>query len=200
VYDKPLGLKFGRGSDGGAYLVSKTAAPEYAQFEVGDKILEVRRERSRARLESAHAPLPRSASFGPEVWKAENYGQSESRRSPRRARGSRPRLAASLGFGGGPRRAPGARARARASHRPRRSRLRHQDALRRRIPEDGAARRRVRVGCRRALPLTRGAGDLSPFDKAESSKFLKAREGALASARTPELRASRPLARSRRFL
>jgi hypothetical protein len=42
VFDKPLGLKFSRGNDGGAYLVSKTPAPEYAEFNIGDKILEVR--------------------------------------------------------------------------------------------------------------------------------------------------------------
>ena len=44
VFDKPLGLKFGRGNDGCAYLTSKSAAPEYARFEIGDKILEVRQD------------------------------------------------------------------------------------------------------------------------------------------------------------
>jgi len=57
VFEKPLGVKFTRGNDGGAYVISKSADPAYDQFEVGDKILEI------------------SASFGPEVWKAENYGQ-----------------------------------------------------------------------------------------------------------------------------
>jgi hypothetical protein len=41
--DKPLGLKFARGNDGGAYLLSKSADPKYEDFEVGDKIVEVRR-------------------------------------------------------------------------------------------------------------------------------------------------------------
>ena len=43
VFPKPLGVKFARGSDGGAYVISKSAEEAYAQFNVGDKILEVRR-------------------------------------------------------------------------------------------------------------------------------------------------------------
>ena len=43
VYNKPLGVKFARGNDGGAYVISKSADPAYDQFTVGDKILEVRR-------------------------------------------------------------------------------------------------------------------------------------------------------------
>ena len=43
VFPKPLGVKFARGADGGAYVISKSAEEAYAQFEVGDKILEVRR-------------------------------------------------------------------------------------------------------------------------------------------------------------
>ena len=43
VFPKPLGVKFARGGDGGAYVISKSAEEAYAQFNVGDKILEVRR-------------------------------------------------------------------------------------------------------------------------------------------------------------
>jgi hypothetical protein len=40
--DKPLGIKFARGRDGGAYVISKSADPRYDEFEIGDKIVEVR--------------------------------------------------------------------------------------------------------------------------------------------------------------
>jgi hypothetical protein len=115
VFPKPLGVKFARGGDGGAYVISKSAEEAYAQFNVGDKILEVRRvllqatrtatllacqrgcsanvgacgrsalgERTGGCCRGHQWPaphpapprlLPTSASFGPEVWKAENYGQ-----------------------------------------------------------------------------------------------------------------------------
>jgi len=111
VFEKPLGVKFTRGNDGGAYVISKSADPAYDQFEVGDKILEIRRVTGRGLRTSTvsracrggravgaqwkspyctgngvcgsahtsrvppHTPLVCSASFGPEVWKAENYGQ-----------------------------------------------------------------------------------------------------------------------------
>lgn len=56
---KPLQVKFGRGNDGGAYVVQVAAGAgkNYAKFQPGDKIKKV------------------SASFGAEVWDAENYGQ-----------------------------------------------------------------------------------------------------------------------------
>jgi len=56
---KPLGLKFARGADGGAYIV--TNDPKIGntdpRIQPGDKIVEI------------------SASFGSDVWKAQNYGQ-----------------------------------------------------------------------------------------------------------------------------
>jgi len=55
--EKPLQVKFGRGNDGGAYVTSVGNAPGYEEFEIGDKISKV------------------SASFGADVWAAENYGQ-----------------------------------------------------------------------------------------------------------------------------
>jgi len=54
---KPIKAKFARGNDGGAYVVQVPDDPLYADFEIADKIVEI------------------SASFGPDVWKAENYGQ-----------------------------------------------------------------------------------------------------------------------------
>ena len=54
---KPVGVKFARGNDGGAYVVFVPPEPEYDVFEIGDKIVAV------------------SASFGDEVWGAESYGQ-----------------------------------------------------------------------------------------------------------------------------
>lgn len=59
VLDKPLQVKFARGNDGGAYVVQVApgASAEYKKFTPGDKIVRV------------------SASFGEEVWAAENYGQ-----------------------------------------------------------------------------------------------------------------------------
>lgn len=35
-------IKFARGNDAGAYVISKANIPEYDMFEIGDKILEVR--------------------------------------------------------------------------------------------------------------------------------------------------------------
>mmetsp|Transcript_36272 Transcript_36272/g.43806 ORF Transcript_36272/g.43806 Transcript_36272/m.43806 type:complete len:334 (+) Transcript_36272:68-1069(+) len=55
--EKPIGIKFTRGGDGGAYVASKSESPDYDDVEIGDKIIKI------------------SASFGPEVWEAENYGQ-----------------------------------------------------------------------------------------------------------------------------
>jgi len=56
---KPLGLKFARGADGGAYII--TNDPKLGntdpRIQPGDKIVEI------------------SASFGSDVWKAQNYGQ-----------------------------------------------------------------------------------------------------------------------------
>jgi hypothetical protein len=56
---KPLGLKFARGNDGGAYVV--TNDPQLgntdARIQPGDKIVQI------------------SASFGSDVWEAQNYGQ-----------------------------------------------------------------------------------------------------------------------------
>jgi hypothetical protein len=40
--EKPLQVKFGRGNDGGAYVVSVANAPGYEEFEIGDKISKVR--------------------------------------------------------------------------------------------------------------------------------------------------------------
>ena len=54
---KPIGVKFARGNDGGAYCVSVPPEPQYDMFEVGDRIMKV------------------SASFGDEIWGAESYGQ-----------------------------------------------------------------------------------------------------------------------------
>ena len=56
---KPLGLKFARGADGGAYVVANdpNAGNTDARVQPGDKVVEI------------------SASFGTDVWKAENYGQ-----------------------------------------------------------------------------------------------------------------------------
>eukprot|EP00238_Polyblepharides_amylifera_P002337 CAMPEP_0196592878 /NCGR_PEP_ID=MMETSP1081-20130531/74099_1 /TAXON_ID=36882 /ORGANISM="Pyramimonas amylifera, Strain CCMP720" /LENGTH=340 /DNA_ID=CAMNT_0041916695 /DNA_START=91 /DNA_END=1113 /DNA_ORIENTATION=+ len=57
VLEKPLKVKFGRGNDGGAYVIQVASDPNYKQFTVGDKIKRV------------------SASFGDDIWAAENYGQ-----------------------------------------------------------------------------------------------------------------------------
>jgi tetratricopeptide (TPR) repeat protein len=54
---KPLGVKFARGNDGGAYVAFVPPEPEYDAFEIGDKIVQV------------------SASFGDEIWDADQYGQ-----------------------------------------------------------------------------------------------------------------------------
>jgi len=54
---KPIQVKFTRGADGGAYVLSKGSDPDAAQIEIGDKIVGV------------------SASFGDEMWEAANYGQ-----------------------------------------------------------------------------------------------------------------------------
>ena len=54
---KPIGVKFARGNDGGAYVAFVPPEPEYDVFEIGDKILQV------------------SASFGDEIWDADSYGQ-----------------------------------------------------------------------------------------------------------------------------
>mmetsp|Transcript_40745 Transcript_40745/g.103203 ORF Transcript_40745/g.103203 Transcript_40745/m.103203 type:complete len:348 (+) Transcript_40745:113-1156(+) len=57
--DKPLGLKFARGFDGAAYIVGvdETKGSIDSRMEPGDKIMKI------------------SASFGPDVWDAKNYGQ-----------------------------------------------------------------------------------------------------------------------------
>lgn len=56
---KPLGFKYARGQDGGAYIIESN--PKLGNIDPrvqpGDKIVEI------------------SASFGSEVWKAENFGQ-----------------------------------------------------------------------------------------------------------------------------
>ena len=58
VIPKPIDVKFARGNDGGAYVVSiPENDPKYDMFEVGDKIAAV------------------SASFGDDVWQAESFGQ-----------------------------------------------------------------------------------------------------------------------------
>ncbi|MEW5299906.1 MAG: hypothetical protein WDW36_002876 [Sanguina aurantia] len=56
---KPLGFKFIRGNDGGAYVLENdpSIGNTDPRVQAGDKIVEI------------------SASFGQEVWKAENYGQ-----------------------------------------------------------------------------------------------------------------------------
>jgi hypothetical protein len=55
---KPIGVKFVRGNDGGAYVAFVPPNdPKYEVFEIGDKIEGV------------------SASFGDEVWPAESFGQ-----------------------------------------------------------------------------------------------------------------------------
>jgi len=56
---KPLGLKFARGADGAAYIVGIDATKGSIddRMQPGDKIMKI------------------SASFGPEVWEAKNYGQ-----------------------------------------------------------------------------------------------------------------------------
>ncbi|EIE25445.1 hypothetical protein COCSUDRAFT_13402 [Coccomyxa subellipsoidea C-169] len=56
---KPLGVRFTRGNDGGAYVVRTDAklGSSDSQIEVGDKIVAV------------------SASFGGDVWEAKNFGQ-----------------------------------------------------------------------------------------------------------------------------
>ena len=41
-------VKFGRGNDGGAYVVAKANSSTYDAFEIGDKILEVRCEQKPA--------------------------------------------------------------------------------------------------------------------------------------------------------
>jgi len=57
--EKPIGVKFNRGKDGGAYvsLVDESLGNVDERFELGDKIVAI------------------SASFGPDIWPAENYGQ-----------------------------------------------------------------------------------------------------------------------------
>lgn len=55
--EKPIGVKFARGNDGGAYCVAVPPEPQYDDFEIGDKILKV------------------SASFGNDIWDADSYGQ-----------------------------------------------------------------------------------------------------------------------------
>lgn len=57
--NKPIGVKFARGNDGGAYIaaVNPTAGSIDPQIEVGDKVMRV------------------SASFGADVWDALNFGQ-----------------------------------------------------------------------------------------------------------------------------
>mmetsp|Transcript_33746 Transcript_33746/g.80094 ORF Transcript_33746/g.80094 Transcript_33746/m.80094 type:complete len:339 (-) Transcript_33746:164-1180(-) len=56
---KPLGLKFARGYDGAAYIVGVDATKGSIddRMQPGDKIMKI------------------SASFGPDVWEAKNYGQ-----------------------------------------------------------------------------------------------------------------------------
>ena len=56
---KPLGVKFARGNDGGAYVLASNAAMGNTSSEItpGDKVIKV------------------SASFGSDVWDALNFGQ-----------------------------------------------------------------------------------------------------------------------------
>lgn len=56
---KPLGLKFARGADGGAYIIENDSKYGNTDPRItpGDKIVEI------------------SASFGSDVWEAQNYGQ-----------------------------------------------------------------------------------------------------------------------------
>lgn len=57
--EKPLGIKFARGNDGGAYVIASdaTVGATDDKVEVGDKVVAI------------------SASFGSDVWEARNYGQ-----------------------------------------------------------------------------------------------------------------------------
>jgi len=57
--EKPVPIKFCRGNDGGCYIKELKPSPrsDLADFAVGDKVVKI------------------SASFGSEVWDAENYGQ-----------------------------------------------------------------------------------------------------------------------------
>lgn len=57
--DKPLGISFGRGNDGSAYVIKVDASKGNIddQVEVGDRVMNI------------------SASFGSDVWEAKNYGQ-----------------------------------------------------------------------------------------------------------------------------
>jgi len=59
LLEKPLGVKFNRGKDGGAYVarLDESIGNIDERFELGDKIVAI------------------SASFGPDIWPAENYGQ-----------------------------------------------------------------------------------------------------------------------------
>lgn len=56
---KPLGLKFARGNDGGAYIIENNPAAGNTdpRIQPGDKVVQI------------------SASFGSEVWDAQNFGQ-----------------------------------------------------------------------------------------------------------------------------
>ena len=56
---KPLGVKFGRGTDGGAYIsgIDGRRGSVTEDMQIGDKLVQV------------------SASFGAEVWDALNFGQ-----------------------------------------------------------------------------------------------------------------------------
>ena len=59
LLEKPIGVKFNRGKDGGAYVakIDESIGNVDEKFELGDKIVAI------------------SASFGPDIWPAENYGQ-----------------------------------------------------------------------------------------------------------------------------
>ena len=157
VFDKPLGLKFARGNDGGAYLISKSPAPEYASFEIGDKILEVRCASSLALLEACGGSRARPVSRRPPLGRAHacpapcSVRRSGRRRTMDKVRGAkagcesgRP-CAASAGRALRSQGMPPPTSRhteARCSpSRPRLSYLCHQDAQRGGVSEDGPAGR-----------------------------------------------------------
>jgi hypothetical protein len=92
-----MNIKFMRGNDGGAYVVSVPPEPQYDAFEIGDKILKVWPQQTSLVLAASQGTVPNkrginmpcmtwsatsarpymkvSASFGNEIWSAESYGQ-----------------------------------------------------------------------------------------------------------------------------
>jgi len=55
--EKPIGITLARGSDGATYVAKVPPGPKYAMFTPGDRVTKC------------------SASFGPDIWDALNYGQ-----------------------------------------------------------------------------------------------------------------------------